>query len=157
MVSLLGQEHQYKQRRFKRKKTVVCPLLLLRLGGGHIGTGGQLVLFDWKYLAGVHAGNPLDIADAHRIETAFYTHVRTGAEFAGAGVISEAATLIQAQDAVKWAGAFGNLFNNETVTSGEAFFRMLAGLGLGSIAASSSSINAVAMTASADSNHRKAA
>lgn len=37
-----------------------------KLGGGHIGSNGEVVMLDWKYLAGSNKGKPMDIADTQR-------------------------------------------------------------------------------------------
>ncbi|MCW2573473.1 MAG: hypothetical protein JWO88_3531, partial [Frankiales bacterium] len=127
--------------------------IVSRLGGGHIGSNGQVIKFDWTYLAGKNPGKPLDIVDAHRIETAFYTHVVTGNEFAQGNELNERQRLIQTPSAVKWAGAVGNLLNNETVTPVEAWFRLVAGLGFAASAADSNEVDAV-LQAAADAQWR---
>jgi hypothetical protein len=123
-----------------------------RLGGGHIGTGGNVVKFDWTYSAGEHAGKPLDVVDAHRIETAFYTHIMTGDEFA-ATTTAEGTDLINAKGAVAWAGILGNLMNNETVGPVEGIFRLTMGLVSAGIAANPDEVNAVAQAFVA-ANHK---
>ena len=117
--------------------------IVSRLGGGHIGAEGRVIKFDWTYLDGPNRGRPLDFVDAHRIETAFYTHIVTGQEFAGGAEILEAARLIRTPGALAWAGALGNLLNNETVTPAEAALRLVAGLSSGVVLADSKEIDAV--------------
>jgi hypothetical protein len=107
-----------------------------KLGGGHIGTNGEIVMLDWKYLAGSSKGKPMDIADAHRIETAFYAHLNTQAdELARGRVVKENSAqfkLIHTPNAVAWASKaaeFGNL--NGVDTTHDAMFRLIKGLGGG--------------------------
>lgn len=134
--------------------------IVSRLGGGHIGSGGEVIKFDWTYLAdaanGVKAGKPMDFIDAHRIETAFYTHLRTGNEFADGKVVKEKSSdfpLIDVPGAVKWAGYLGNLFNDQTVTPAEGLFRLIAGLIGGTVAADANEIDTV-VQAAIDAKHR---
>jgi len=121
--------------------------IVSRLGGGHIGSGGSVISFDWKTLAGKYQGKPLDIVDAHRIETAFYTHILTGEEFGTQPASDEMKRLIHTPTAVAWAGGFGNLLNNETVTPVEGFFRLVAGLTAGIVLADPDEINALGKAA----------
>ncbi|MDS4054293.1 lipase family protein [Accumulibacter sp.] len=133
---------------------VVANDLVARLGGGHIGADGRVVYLGWTYNVSVPgtdvvAGNPMDIADAHRIETAFYTHPIN--DLSQAAVPEDGLLggkfLLNVPGAVKWAGAFGGLLNDETLSSAEALFRLLAGLAGSALVADPTELNTVAQAA----------
>ena len=133
---------------------VVANDLVARLGGGHIGADGRVVYLGWTYNVTVPdtdvvAGNPMDIADAHRIETAFYTHPIN--DLSQAAVPEDGLLggkfLLNVPGAVKWAGAFGALLNDERLSSAEALFRLLAGLAGSALVADPTELNTVAQAA----------
>ncbi|MEF8761012.1 MAG: calcium-binding protein [Candidatus Accumulibacter sp. UW25] len=131
---------------------VVANDLVSRLGGGHIGANGDVVYLDWSYLDGESKGEPMDIVDAHRIETAFYTHLDASASALGLPATNEAGLLggkfiLDAPGAVKWAGAIGGLLNDEKLSGPEALFRLIAGIGASSLLGSPSELNTVAQAA----------
>lgn len=111
-----------------------------KLGGGHIGTNGELVMLDWKYLAGPNKGRPMDIADAHRIETAFYTHLDADAHALEKGrVVKEDSSdfkLVHTPNATRWANKVASLGNSRgDMNSDEALYRLVTGLAAGHFAA----------------------
>lgn len=111
-----------------------------KLGGGHIGSNGEVVMLDWKYLAGPNKGRPMDIADAHRIETAFYTHLDADAHALQNGrVVKEGGAdfkLIHTPNATRWANKIAGLGNTDgDMTENEASYRLVAGLAAGHFAA----------------------
>ncbi len=104
------------------------------LGGGHIGANGDIVYLNWKQLTGTNAGKPMSFINAHRIETAFYTHLdQSASAFAAATTINERTGntsfhLVDTPNSVYYADLFGNFGNNGSVTTKEAPFRLAAGL-----------------------------
>lgn len=114
---------------------VVLHDLVSRLGGGHIGSNGEVVyLSDWTYRAGDNKGKPMDIVDSHRIETAFYTHLDDPqARQLAQAPVKEAELhghkfLLNCKSAVSLGGAIGGFFNDERLSSPEALFRLIAGV-----------------------------
>ncbi len=126
---------------------VVDSDVVSRFGGGHAGANGEVIKLDWTYLGGTSLGKPMDVGDSHRIETAFYTHLDAlGTALAGRTVIEGSADqpLLNTPNAVAWANAFGQLFNDLDVTAAEAPSRLLAGfLGAGLSTGAADEINTV--------------
>jgi len=91
----------------------------------------------------------MDIADAHRIETAFYTHPINDLSQAAVpedGLL-DGKFLLNVPGAVKWAGAFGALLNDERLSSAEALFRLLLGAAGSALLADRTELNTVAQAA----------
>ncbi|WP_300451935.1 putative Ig domain-containing protein, partial [Accumulibacter sp.] len=145
---------------------VVANDLVPRLGGGHLGADGDIVYLDWKYLAGESVGLPLDVVDAHRIETAFYTHLDAAAsQLAGTAVNERRLTvanrdetrtspfLLDVPGAVQLAGAFGHFLNDEKLSGPEALFRLIAGLSGANLLSNPNDLDAV-VQAAFEAQHR---
>ena len=105
-------------------------------------TTSRMISFTANSGSAGSAFNRLDPVDAHRIETAFYSHL-SGAKGYFDEAVRAPIEYLPVSNIQKLASAFGNIENKSTVRKSEAFFQIVAGMIPASIDAPPSEINAV--------------